>query len=439
MFSPLAFPEGLVLYDLSLTLPPPSHLELSPFELYREVLAVIGIVDGRQLEAEGGQYASSEEGGRGMAIRERRTFQENTLESLSLSLDGMRRDFPKSILHQILVFDTEASNLPNGVSSVPSPERSRTTTVKTVMCDLTSKLLAEMTTYAKSLQAMPSPDTPRVLSGSAAPGGTVSALPAHMIGLLRPGSAAESARSFSPAEQRPEPSHRMSMPAILPSDAGPRTSTPNSRATSPPSGARAPPTSFNEMNGPSAFHSPPKSSGHSTSRTASRDRVSINGFGSGSLGERERNKGKGRIGVVVGAMYLLAGRWPDAIKELVHSATIARGSSDYVWHAKAMDYVLVCLLMYAWAGMDFHVSLHSINENNLHRCIHLLRSEAEVSRYPKFCFQAPRSPRAHRKVPVMLNPAACPTSLQESLLTLQVVSQPCEASQVSCQTLPTIS
>lgn len=88
----------------------------------------------------------------------------------------------------------------------------------------------------------------------------------------------------------------------------------------------------------------------------------------GSLGEREKVKGKGRIGVVVGAMYLLAGRWPDAVKELVQSSTIARNSSDYLWHAKAMDFMLVCLLMYAWAGMDFRVSFQVIDamiSNNL--------------------------------------------------------------------------
>ena len=58
------------------------------------------------------------------------------------------------------------------------------------------------------------------------------------------------------------------------------------------------------------------------------------------------------------------------MKELIQSATIARGNSDYVWHAKAMDYILVCLLMYAWAGMDFRVSLLNIDPNNLYKMAH---------------------------------------------------------------------
>lgn len=370
MFSPLAFPEGLVLYDLSTTLPPPSHLALAPFELYREPLIVVGIADGSVFEVENGCKNLSEEAKKTGPKSQSYALEEDALESLSRELDKLRRDFPKALVHQVLTFDNEASKLPNGVCSVPSPEKSRTTTVKTIMCDLTSRLLAEMTTYAKSLQGLPSLDTPRVSSGSAViPNGTASALPAHMAGLSRPNSAAESSPSYSPVDDRPGPTHRMSMAAGLPSRTASQSFTPDSRPTSPPSGIRTPPTSFNEMNEPSTVHSPPKLSGHNRSRTASRDRVSVNGFGSGSLGERERNKGKGRIGVVIGAMYLLAGRWPDAIKELVQSATIAKGSSDYVWHAKAMDYILVCLLMYAWAGMDFRVSLHNIDESNLNEHI----------------------------------------------------------------------
>lgn len=365
MFSPLAFPEGLVFYDLSTTITPPSHLALAPFEIYRETLVVVGIADGRTLVSEKGDRTSSGERDRTAASLNQNDLEDDALESLSHELDGLRQDFPKALVHQILVFDSEASKLPNGVSPVPPPERSRTTTVKTVMCDLTSRLLAEMTTYAKSLQGLPSLDTPRVSSGSTGPNGTLSALPAHMGGSSRSGSAAEISPAFSPVEERPGPSHRMSMPANLPSGRNSRSSAPGSRATSPPSGTGTPPTNFNEMKGPLVVHSPPKASGNNRSRTASRDRGSINGVGSGGLGERERNKGKGRIGVVVGAMYLLAGRWPDAVKELVRSASIARGSSDYVWHAKAMDYTLVCLLMYAWVGMDFRVSLHKIDECNL--------------------------------------------------------------------------
>ncbi len=49
MFSPLAFPDGAILYDLITHAPPPSHLALSPFDLYREPLAIVAIADGTEL------------------------------------------------------------------------------------------------------------------------------------------------------------------------------------------------------------------------------------------------------------------------------------------------------------------------------------------------------------------------------------------------------
>ena len=82
----------------------------------------------------------------------------------------------------------------------------------------------------------------------------------------------------------------------------------------------------------------------------------MHGFGSGSFGERARNQAQSRIGIVTGSMYLLAGRWPDALRLLVDGATAAKASSDYAWYAKALDYLLVTLLMYAWAGINFEVS-----------------------------------------------------------------------------------
>jgi hypothetical protein len=74
-----------------------------------------------------------------------------------------------------------------------------------------------------------------------------------------------------------------------------------------------------------------------------------------SATDRTKNRVKGRAGVVVGSLFLLAGRWPDALKELVEAANNARASSDYVWHAKALETVLLTLLMFGWAGMDFQV------------------------------------------------------------------------------------
>ena len=66
MFSPLAFPNGTLFFDLSTALPTQSRLNLSPFELFREPLIVLGIADGLEYEQLGsaGQEDGSSSAGK---------------------------------------------------------------------------------------------------------------------------------------------------------------------------------------------------------------------------------------------------------------------------------------------------------------------------------------------------------------------------------------
>ena len=345
MFSPLAFPEGRVFYDMSSFFSPFSLPELAPFELYRLPLLVIGILDGRQAARDGNKIARDHNDA-GMQM-----------ELASQSLAMIREDYPLGMVHRILVFDGAevAEALPEGIIVVPSLANSRTTTMKTVMCDMTSALLGEMTSYAKSIQGRSTIDTPRIAPSPVTNGGA-SAIPSHLAESSRPISFGPGSRSSSPAVDA-RLGHRMSMPAHVSSAVDSRSSTPDSRAMSPPSGRRTPPNKLEQKIDDSPTTSPPRNSSRDRARLGSQEHISTNDFGPGSVSERERNRGKARVGVVIGALYLLAGRWPDALKELSNSATTARANSDYAWQAKAMDYLLVCLLMIAWAGMDFRVGV----------------------------------------------------------------------------------
>lgn len=355
MFSPLAFQAGLVIYDLSTAAQPSTHSSLSPFELYREQLAVIGIAD----SCNGfilGRDASKSPNGEADHPDLRTSLEVRLHEECREALKKITTRYPRALVHQILLFDhtRPTTNLPDGLVAVPSPQNSTTTTVKTIMCDLTSQLLANMTTYAKSIQSLSSIETPRAEQTSTAPNTGVGA-----TGIInnpsRPPSASNESRSRSPAKRSFNPQDRMSMPVHMSSTSGSRAATPDGRPLSPPNRSQTPPTTFDEISGARAIGSPPLS-GVNDSRRQSRDRNYVQGSGAGGSGEKERVKGKGRIATVIGALYLLAGRWPDALREFVDSATVARANSDYVWLAKALDYILVTLLMYAWAGMDFKVS-----------------------------------------------------------------------------------
>ncbi|KAI2791630.1 hypothetical protein POX_c04496 [Penicillium oxalicum] len=323
MFSPLAFPTGLILYDLSFSVPPTSHLELFPFEMYREPLVVIAIADGKELSETTDtalKYPAPQE-----------------LDQLRGELETLKESHPRALVNQLLVFDYDGldsiTNGPENVLWVPRPEVSKATTMKTVLCDVTSVLLSELDQFAKTIQSIPSIDSPR-------------------------------ASSWGPTRQPELRSrlvdrvlNRMTLPAQLPSN--PNGSLPetvlSSKTTSPAPSEHETPTTFDEIT--RSIHSTRTNSGGRSPSIASpkehsRDRMSVSGL---SATDRTKNRIKGRSGVVIGTLFLQAGRWPDALKELNEAANNARAASDYVWHAKALENILLCLVMLAWAGMDFSI------------------------------------------------------------------------------------
>jgi hypothetical protein len=323
MFSPLAFPTGLILYDLSFSVPPTSHLELFPFELYREPLVIIAIADGSELSESTGdeQNHPTPEG----------------LDQLLEELDGVKERNPRALVNQLLVFDhpglDKITNGPDNVLWVPPPQVSKATTMKTVLCDITSVLLSEMDEFAKTIQSIPSIESPKASSWGP-----------HRNPELRP----------RPVDRL---LNRMTLPAQLPSSPnGTRDGTPlSSNASSPAPSDHETPTTFDEIT--RAIHlSSRTNSGRSPSISSpkehSRDRMSVSGM---SATDRTKNRIKGRAGVIIGTLFLQAGRWPDALKELTEAVNNARASSDYIWHAKALETILLCLLMFGWAGMDFQV------------------------------------------------------------------------------------
>lgn len=357
MFSPLAFPNGTLLYDLSTSLPSASQLSLSPFEQFREPLLVIGISDATEYPWLDQSRAEDDSSPSEPAVDD-----EEALE-LTSATEDLREQFPKAYHHCLMVFESTSQSrhprLPLETLLVPPTEQLKTTTIKTIMCDLTSTLLAELTALARSMHVLPTIASPASHSGS------VDNAPSWAS--PESGTAQFSRRaSQTPTASRPESPvsgaqskdlHRMSMP-VLPSSTGGPLTTEDPRASSPSTlGTRTPPTTFDEISGVNPPTSPPRNSVVSTkTRDASADRVSIQGFGSGGVGERARNKGRGRVSIVIGSLYMCAGNWYEALKELIDGATRARAYSDHLWQAKALENIMVCLVLFAWSGMDFQVS-----------------------------------------------------------------------------------
>ena len=382
MFSPLAFPNGTLLYDLSTSLPPASQLSLSPFEQFREPLVIIGIADATEYPWLAQSRADNEPANRSS---EEPGSEDTHANELFAATDSLREQFPKAYLHNVMIFEstsqTHHPRLPPETLLIPPVAQLKTTTMKTFMCDLTSILLADMTTLAKSMQALPTVASPASQAGSVDNTPSwASADPASILSQRRNSQIPISSRPESPVSGAQRDAHRMSMP-VLPSTSGGPLATDDPRSASPiTQGARTPPTTFDEISGIDAAQPSNQTSSSSRPGTATKDsgdRVSIQGFGSGGVGERARNKGRGRVSIVIGALYMCAGQWHEAIRELTDGATRARALSDHLWHAKALENIMVCLLLFSWSGMDFQVGAHDVWNTNL----------TNIARYLKYAIQ----------------------------------------------------
>ncbi|KAK2602400.1 hypothetical protein N8I77_008935 [Diaporthe amygdali] len=355
MFSPLAFPDGAVFYELTTHAPPPSHLALLPFDLYREPLVVVAIADGTELE--NAAFNRRQSGAT--------TVAERNMNMLYEGLVDLREAYSKAIVHHVLLFDyvhpdEHSIPLPEGIIQIPPPAQCKRTTMRTVMCDITSLLLGEMTSLAKSFEAFPYIESPGQNTSPAN-----GADPANAEKRRNSQFALPIGRSASASGALDRNQARMSMPAPFkgsPMGFSSASSTPGRPSTPVKSGLANPPTTFDDI--PAALEPTPgspesKAPGRpgntAGSRSASQDRISVHGFGSGGVNERWRNKGRARVTILLASMYLQAGRWTDSLKEAVDGATVAKSINDHLWHGKALEIIVISLLLLSFAGVEFQV------------------------------------------------------------------------------------
>lgn len=353
MFSPLAFPDGAIFYEFVSHVPPPSHLALLPFDLYREPLVVIAIADGAEVAKV--PFSKSQTG---------ETLADKNIRALYQGLEDMRDTFPKALVHQLLLFDyphpeDHTIPLPEGIVAIPPPDQWKRTTMRTIMCDVSTMLLAEMTSLAKSFEAMAYIESPGQ-SSALANGADMSDAQKRRNSLMPVGRSASASGALDRKEQA-----RMSMPPPLsknPSLGTSPTVAPGRPSTPVRSGLSNPPTNFDEIPGTQTpLPASPEPRGldrplsASEDRSKSQDRVSVHGFGSGGVNERWRNKGKARVTILMASMYLQAGRWTDSLKEAMDGATVSKSINDHLWHGKALEIIVISLLLLSWAGVEYTV------------------------------------------------------------------------------------
>jgi hypothetical protein len=249
-----------------------------------------------------------------LGIADALEYESSPKDELQEVADKLAEQFPKILVSQLLVMDCTAEQQESwsldSAICVPPSHATKTTTMNTIMCDISAKLLSEMGTYATAVQALPSVQSP---GAAARPSDSRPHLDRSLSLASRPESPADPSAVLSPSDTHP---------------------------------SRGPPTNFDEMGAHTRSDS---------GKMANRDRMSVQAFGSTSAQEKAKNKGKARVGIVVGNLYMLAGRWNDAWRELVENTNKARTATDYLWYAKGLESIVVCMLLLIWSGFDFPI------------------------------------------------------------------------------------
>lgn len=99
-----------------------------------------------------------------------------------------------------------------------------------------------------------------------------------------------------------------------------------------------------QPNGNSRTHSPTNSFSSSTSKLTS-GLASKTGSLSLGLTDRAKAKQNGRSKKYLAGLYLISGRWQDALKTFSEAATSLKSAHDYLWFASALEGIGICLLL----------------------------------------------------------------------------------------------
>ncbi|KAK5133357.1 hypothetical protein LTR08_007791 [Meristemomyces frigidus] len=306
--------QGSLLFNYITSPPSQQEHQLSPFELFREPLLVLGVTN--RLKCEGGDR------------------QEELVEAARY----LRERHPWVVHRHILLQADGAQGMAsNSVTVISKSDDNDGPVLRAAMCEIAARFLVELTTYTKALQVSPTVQTPGQTSK----------------GLKRTSSTRVLEHRPASGYATPPPNSSVSSPV------GDDSSRPPSRGI----GSLPPATSFDQMQGannvPSALtRSDSRTgtpSGQNSKRASSQDRVTAHGFGPTTSKERDKNRGKARVGIVIGHIHLMAGQWAEGLRTLVEHTTVSRKLADNLWHAKGLEGILVSMLLLAWAGIAFSI------------------------------------------------------------------------------------
>ena len=311
LLSPGKSEEGCLLLHYTTSSASAAALHLSPYDIFREPLLVVGVVGGLGDE------------------------EEEARKELKAATDYLRERHPRVVHRHLLVLrgseDGAAKDSDNATVVDQSHERGHPSLVKAIHT-LSISFLRELSTYVQAMQASPSIPTPGQTSRS----------------LQRASWMREVETRSTASSGHGTPRNVVSPPP--PGEDG---------ASRPPSRSLASPaTSFDQIPNTNAAVnalSRSDSSRATHGREISQDRMPIQGFGTNTSTEKTKRRGKARVGIVVGSVYMMAGMWKQALQMLIEHTTQVKTLQDLLWYAKGLENIIVCQLLQAWAGLGFQV------------------------------------------------------------------------------------
>ena len=311
LLSPGKSEEGCLLLHYTTSCPSAAILHLSPYDIFREPLLVVGVVGGLGDE------------------------EEEARKELKAATDYLRERHPRVVHRHLLVLrdsEHEATKDPDNATVVDqSHERGHPSLVKAIQM-LSISFLRELSTYVQAMQASPSIATPGQTSRSL-----------------------QRASWMREVETRSNASSGHGTPRNVASPPPPG----EDGASRPPSRSLASPaTSFDQIpNTNAAVNALSRSDSNrgAHGRGSSQDRMPIQGFGPNTSAEKTKRRGKARVGIVVGSVYMMAGMWKQALQILIEHTTQVKTLQDSLWYAKGLENIIVCQLLQAWAGLGFQV------------------------------------------------------------------------------------
>ncbi|KAK0966250.1 hypothetical protein LTR91_017656 [Friedmanniomyces endolithicus] len=329
LLSPKAFPQGSLLFSYHTSPPSVAEYQLSPYELFRSPQLVLGIVGGFDSEKE-----------------------DKETGELGKATETLREHYPHAIHRHILLLP-EAEGGPHAkgenVSRIAkSDDDEGGLALHDAVCEAAACFLAELSTYAKATQASPTIQTPGQKFSN-----RLSAWSLRSDDDSNNNNNSNN-NKVSSGYSTPTQSAEVNSPVGGDEDS----SRPPSR------GIRSPPPSSSTEQTHSS-NTAPSASARSDSRNSdnsrqsgrpgSQDRAPVHAIAPMGSQSKSKARGKARVGIVVGHIYIMAGHWSEALRTLIEHTNAAKKHSDPLWHAKGLEGIVVSMLLLAWTGSEFSI------------------------------------------------------------------------------------